>query len=290
MNKIDVTAECSFTYGVQKKHAFTSKPKSIICKSVKDNVSCAYGSKCIFTHYADEVHPNACTFGYNCALIKYKGDNVKNKNMKKTCNFIHPEESVSDWLLRNGFDESLMQRPVKDPEVFKCTRMCISVLEKIPCAKGDECTYAHSAEELKTIPCNFGSECKHIRKDGTEYLNNDTGKICVFIHPDESLCNFESRALRSLAKTKKIKTETKCENSIEFPLLAQKMIYIPETIPEAISDSIPEAIQEPIAEAFPLESFQAQDKIVLNVPHHMAVEMLEILLKNGKTNIELNIY
>ena len=294
MNKIDVTAECSFTYGVQKKQAFTTKPKSIVCKSVKDNVPCAYGTKCIFTHYVDEVQPNACTFGYDCALVKYKGDNVKNKNAKKTCFFIHPEETVSDWLLRNGFDEKLMQRPVQDPAVFKCTRMCISVMENIPCTKGEECTYAHKPEELKTNPCNFGNECKHVRKEGDAYINNGTGKICIFLHPEESLHNFESRALRPLVK-KVVKAEVKTEESKEilmdsFPVLVEdtpiEVQVQGNTIPVAVA--IPVAI--PVETTVKVDAIPIQDKIILNVPHHMAEEMLAMLLKNGKTNIELNIY
>lgn len=301
MNKIDVTAECSFTYGVQKKQAFTTKPKSIVCKSVKDNVPCAYGSKCIFTHYVDEVQPNACTFGYDCALVKYKDGNVKNKNAKKTCFFIHPEETVSDWLLRNGFDESLMQRPVQDPALFKCTRMCISVIENIPCTKGEECTYAHSPEELKTNPCNFGNECMHVRKEGDGYINNDTGKICIFLHPDESLHNFEARALRPLVK--KVKDTEKVSN-IESNLTKISIESFPSLPTNAKSEAVATVQSEAVAtvqsEARTIESlnqlnpvpFQVpvQDRIFISVPHHMAQEMLEMLLKSGKTNIELSIY
>ena len=280
MNRgIDVTTKFSFTYGVDKKHVFTEKPKNIVCKSVKDNVPCVYGTKCIFTHYADEVQPNDCAFGCNCTLIKYKEEHLKNKNMKKICMFIHPKETISNWLSRNGFNESLMQRPIKDPEVFKCTRMCISVLEKIPCTKGEECTYAHSPEELKTTPCNFGCYCKHIRKEGEEYLNNETEKICIFLHPDESLINFEFRALRSLAKPKKEK-ET-CENSLELvPEVVQVVPEVVQVIPE-VNQVTPEVNQ-----VIP----EVKDKIFLTVHHSMAVEMLDMLLKSGKTNIELNIY
>jgi len=292
MNKIDVTAECSFTYGVQKKQAFTTKPKSIVCKSVKDNVPCAYGTKCIFTHYVDEVQPNACTFGYDCALVKYKGDNVKNKNAKKTCFFIHPEETVSDWLLRNGFDESLMQRPVQDPALFKCTRMCISVIENIPCTKGEECTYAHKVEELKTNPCNFGNECRHVRKEGDGYINNDTGKICIFLHPDESLHNFEARALRPLVK--KVKdTENKVSNVMSndmdlFPALNGIEVANTQVETEDIAPVQAETIPYEIPAQ--VDPIPFQDRIFISVPHHMASEMLDMLLKSGKTNIQLNIY
>jgi hypothetical protein len=290
MNKIDVTAECSFTYGAQKKQAFTTKPKSIVCKSVKDNVPCAYGTKCIFTHYVDEVQPNACTFGYDCALVKYKGDNVKNKNAKKTCFFIHPEETVSDWLLRNGFDESLMQRPVQDPALFKCTRMCISVIENIPCTKGEECTYAHSPEELNTNPCNFGNECRHVRKEGDGYINNDTGKICIFLHPDESLHNFEARALRPLVKATKAKDTKDTKNEV----MSNDMDLFPALngIEVANTQVETEAIAPVQAETIPaqVDPIPVQDRIFLSVPHHMASEMLDMLLKSGKTNIQLNIY
>jgi len=292
MNKgIDVTAECSFTYGAQKKHVFKGKSKSIVCKSVKDNAPCAYGSKCIFAHYADEVQPNQCNSGFDCALVKCKSGNFKNKNMKKVCPFIHPDETVTDWLSRNGFDESLMHRPVQDQSAFKCTRMCISVMENIPCTKVEECTYAHCPEELQTTSCNFAAECKHVRKEVDEYFNNDTGKICVFLHPGESLRNFETRALRPLAEAKKLKSiETKVDTpiavKIESPIETKVETPIETNVKAPIEVKVDEIPITKVETTFPVEN----DRIILNVPHHMALEMLQILLKNGKTNIELNIY
>jgi len=280
---LDVTADLAFAFVPNKPalHVFSGKQqKSTICKSVKDGVPCTYGNKCIFSHYADDVKPNDCQFGDACFRVKYTERGVKNANSKSVCFNIHPDENISCWLSRNGYDESLMQRPVQDPTAFKCTRMCISVIDNIPCVKGDECTYAHKVEELKTNPCNFGVDCHNVRKDGDEYVNNETDKICIFLHPEESLKNYEARALRIIAAKKRksvedINTQKAKKPRVElsdaaFPLVAMQPVAVPNI--EA-------------KEFKPVE-----DKIILNVPAHMAVEMLHMLFKNGKTNVELITY
>ena len=262
--------------------------KTVVCKSVKEGVPCTYGNKCNFSHYVDEINPANCPFGDECFRIKYGEKGVKNANVKNgVCFNIHPDESISIWLQRNGFDESKMQRPAQDPSEFKFTRMCISVIENIPCAKGDECTYAHKVEDLKTNPCNFGVDCHHIRKDGDEYVNNNTNKICIFIHPDESLKNYESRALRIMADKKRKSVEdinTKKSKkprfqSEEFPAFGMKQVQPEFPATEVEPKKVEESSKKPVA-----------DKIIINVPSHMAVEMLQMLMMNGKTNVELNTY
>ena len=280
---VDLTAQLDFG-AVKEKPAFAGKQKNIVCKSVKEGVPCSYGNKCIFSHFADEIVPNECQFGDRCFRVKYAEKGIKNADSKSVCFNIHPDESISNWLYRNGFDESLMQRPVQDPAAFKCTRMCVSVMENIPCTKGDECTYAHKVEDLKTNPCNFGVHCHHVRKDGEEYVNNkETDRICIFLHPDETLKNYEARALRVIAADKKRKSvedinskkskKPRVESDAEFPVM--QLVATEPAKPK---------IEEP------KETKPVGDKIIINVPAHMAVEMLQMLMKNGKTNVELNTY
>jgi hypothetical protein len=293
---VDITAEfaADINFARDNKVAFESgKQKNIVCKSVKEGVDCSYGSKCIFSHYADEVKPNECAFGDRCFRVKYAEKGIKNADSKNVCFNIHPDESIATWLHRNGFDETKMQRPVQDTTQFKFTRMCVSVMENIPCVKGDECTYAHRVEDLKTTPCNFGEYCHHVRKDGDDYINNsESEKVCIFLHPEESLKNYEARALRIIADKKRKSVDDINNQKSKKPRVTMTEAAFPAL------DSVrtkPEEIKKIKTEDTKIEEPKQQkqlggDKIILNVPAHMAVEMLQMLIKNGKTNVELITY
>ena len=75
------------------------------------------------------------------------------------------------------------------------TQICRSILTGGKCTYGDVCCYAHNKEELVTRPCTFGDTCMHIQfdEDADKYINNNTGKICAFVHPGEDMDNFFNR-------------------------------------------------------------------------------------------------
>jgi hypothetical protein len=50
-------------------------------------------------------------------------------------------------------------------------------------------------QELRATRCNFGEKCNNICKNSEEYTNKGE-KICVFLHPEETLENFYNRALK----------------------------------------------------------------------------------------------
>jgi hypothetical protein len=273
---VDITSEF---LSANKKFFPIENQKNVVCKSVKEGLPCSYGSKCIFSHYVDEIKPNECPFGDRCYHVNYDDHCVVNTDAKnRVCFNIHPEEGISNWLFRNGFDESRMQRPVQD---LSFTRMCVSFIKNIPCGKGDGCTYAHRVEELKTIPCNFGQTCIHVKKDGDKYVNtSETEKVCVFIHPEESLDNYETRALRTFPKKRK---------GLEDNRSAKRMKIDDNEFP-----SLPclpmEKIDDKEKESFEPKIEDVKDRIIINVPSKMAVEMVEMLIKNGTTNFQLITY
>ena len=149
----------------------TKNLKAYICKSVENSKECPYGKKCKFSHSAADLEVKKCTYGNDCNRIKIsRRGEVCNMDVKNPCVFIHPSETISSFLDRKG----LKGFPVENMkgDVYSRTRMCVSYTQNIKCLKGDECTYAHEIEELKTNPCNFGNKCNNVKKDGSCYINN----------------------------------------------------------------------------------------------------------------------
>jgi hypothetical protein len=192
----------------------TKNMKSYVCKSIEDGVVCPYGKKCKFAHNASELETKKCIYGDNCNRIKIKKGNVVNVEEKNPCIFIHPSENISNFLDRRGII-GLPLEDVTEPSLYRCTRMCVSYTNGIKCLKGTECTYAHTVHELRTTKCNFGENCHNVRKNSNLYINKGE-KVCVFLHPDETLDNYYNRALKKNDKEKvEIVLESDEENVIE---------------------------------------------------------------------------
>lgn len=172
----------------------TKSMKAYVCKSVEEGIICPYGKKCKFAHSASELETKKCIYGDNCNRIKMKKGTVANVDEKNPCIFMHPSEAISTFLDRRKII-GLPLEDVKDPCVYRCTRMCVSYTNGIKCLKGDECTYAHTVNELRATKCNFGESCNNVCKNSNLYANKGD-KVCVFLHPDETLDNFYNRALK----------------------------------------------------------------------------------------------
>jgi hypothetical protein len=197
-------SQCSYDFdskSINEKDEPVKNFKMYICKSVQNLKECPYGKKCKFAHNEEELVTKSCTHGKDCARIEIKNGIVVNRNKKNLCIFIHPQETVSGFLIRKGLKG--FPDKVKN-DSYKCTRMCVSYTQNIKCLKGDECTYAHNVNELNTTPCNFKDKCNNVRKKGKQYINHGQ-KLCVFLHPDESLDNYYTRALSGKKPEKYLK-------------------------------------------------------------------------------------
>ena len=206
-----------------------------------------------------------CPFKNKCSYIHYT-DELENigdcgygskcvrfgKGKHNPCLFYHPGENRTKFLTRLGLKEAELLRPAKTKP--KYTKMCNSVYEKIACEAGRECTFAHGKEQLKPLACNFGKKCFLVSLQDGNFINTNEQKICQYIHADggESIDNYEDRVLKpNFEKYKKSKEEE---------VKVEEVKVLPN------------------------------DKITLIVPTHMALEIMEILLKNGKTNVEIKTY
>jgi hypothetical protein len=244
------------------------RQKTIICKSVKIGVPCEYGTKCLFAHFIDELTINTCKFGDKCNRM----NKTKNKDSTNACIYKHPVETEKMYLIRLGVKDGMMTRPVFNNSF---TRMCVSIYDAIPCEKGCECTFAHSKEQLVApSPCGFGDRCYHILVDDNGYYTNKTQeKTCMFMHAGETFENYEQRFLKPYALKSK---EKKVIEPKPIPVIVEEPKTFSVVNEEPVQDTI--VIEEPKA---------VQEEIIIDVPSHMAIEMLDILLKSGKTNVVL---
>lgn len=167
-------------------------------------------------------------------------------------------------------------------ETYKYTKLCNSVIVGEACKWLDKCTYAHKVEQLRLSPCHFGLKCNNIVAPVSEsdiYINNPKGsKVCTFIHPDERLDEYSARVFK-----------------LKKPLEVTPVKKVAEKIPEAPKKVVNKwAIAAPFVPKLMIEEIEkveeAQEKIILDVPEKMAMAMLEMAIKSGKTNIEVRIH
>jgi hypothetical protein len=233
--------------------------KKVVCKSVKDGVPCSYHDRCTFIHYLDEADPNLCNFGYDCNKTKFSKDNkIRNTSNKNPCYLIHPNETISGYMIRIGVKSS-MERP-KQEEIYKNTRMCHSTIKGVKCDEEENCTYAHKPEDLKLSKCGFGINCFHIVTcDDVHYVNKEyTGKVCMFLHENETIDNYIERVINNKKRKAAI---------LEKDEIAKRK-------------RIDTTIKEP----------EVKDLIYICAPSSIANDVLDVMIKNGKTNIQMSIY
>lgn len=73
-----------------------------LCRSVKMNKPCRYGSKCNFAHTRDQLSIPACFFGECCRFVSRDAAGIYTNAQQygKKCSFIHPGETKEDCFSR----------------------------------------------------------------------------------------------------------------------------------------------------------------------------------------------
>ncbi len=154
-------------------NAMSHCAKTRLCKFYK--VGCKNAS-CTFAHSKEELKPRVCSYDENC----------KNYN----CTFFHPSFNPypnSDDLMYKAsigmqFVEKLEKSGTSPPPNSpvdlkdKLTKTKLCKYYKVGCST-ENCTFAHSKEELKVRMCNFGDNC---RKSN-----------CTFYHPKNPIPSME---------------------------------------------------------------------------------------------------
>jgi hypothetical protein len=171
---------------------------------------CKYGKKCTnincnYAHSEKELRIIPCNYGISCNRY---GDNIE-----IPCQFIHPDESVSDYYKRSGIskpifeddsENNIIDKPISDlVNDFENVRVTENKFAKTaPCRHGKKCTntnckYAHSESELRIFPCAYGESCNRYHQIKNPNQEIDTSLFpnpCQYIHPNESIDNYYKRS------------------------------------------------------------------------------------------------
>ena len=272
--------------------ASTMPEKYFICKTVLSGGECPYKGKCKYAHYEDEWKIQECSHKERCNRVK--GTKCKNVDPKNICLFIHPHENLEAFYKRLKVDITKIVRPSHE-EIAKSkhfSKMCDSFFLGIPCNKPEgECTYAHNKEQLIVRDCMFKDKCNHTILDGDNYVTNSS-TVCMFKHLDETFDNYNERVLESRRKIVLQQSE-KAAKIASLPAVITEQKAVPmkswADIMEEEAEEIP--VKMPVQEELIKEekSLENDGKIIIEVPEHMAMDILNMMLVSGKTNFELKI-
>lgn len=262
------------------------REKIHICKSIKEGGECSYGNRCNSAHFLDELVIKECGFKDKCRKIKIFKDNIKNNDPKNICNFIHPSENTDMYFERIGIDKDSLKRPEKNPEDSYFTKMCNSFFDKKECENKEKCKYAHSLEQLKVFPCHFKDKCYLVVKNEDENYVQAEGchKLCFFKHEGETMENYETRVIKNM---KKPSTREPRENKPKDDM-RKRFDKVTENFWGSLE--APKSSRNTSRNASPKGGESDKEGVVLNVPAHMAIDMLDVLLKSGNKNVKLNTY
>ena len=83
-----------------------SLKRTQICKSVLSRRKCNY-KECNYAHSLKELVVNTCRFKDRCNFVIKNNRLYKNKDVKRLCNYIHPQEEMNDYYIRVGLGSLL---------------------------------------------------------------------------------------------------------------------------------------------------------------------------------------
>jgi Poly-adenylate binding protein, unique domain len=105
---------------------------------------------CGYAHSAEELSPIMCKHGNRCMFDRRRPNLPADR---RPCGMFHPDEDVSaDAVYKRAVE---FAKPYDPKELLYKSSVC----QFQCCPKKDECTYAHSVEEINIPLCPFGKFC-----------------------------------------------------------------------------------------------------------------------------------
>jgi len=75
-----------------------------MCKSVEEGRKCLNGDSCRFAHNVDQLSIKECIFKDRCTFVhcqdSEEGVYTNNDSKQKLCQFLHPRETIENYLIR----------------------------------------------------------------------------------------------------------------------------------------------------------------------------------------------
>jgi hypothetical protein len=213
MEKDNREKDTTWTTVSNKKRDVIPKPpvnnlrKTKVCK-IKN---CTKGKNCSYAHSFEELNVKPCLFNDKCQNIKKNNDTFYNLEGKPICNFIHENETTSNFKFRLGFSktleiESSPKKSLERSEVFdilgdktkiqkelKFTKFCKFLKDKQECPHKNSCSFAHSIEQLRVSKCLFNDKCRLVTLKNNKLINVSKTNMCDHLHDKETLENYYSR-------------------------------------------------------------------------------------------------
>ena len=156
-----------------------SKKQVAICKYYLEGKECPH-AKCRFSH-GDIMEPKI-------NICKHFTDN-------KICMHDNCSKSIQEYTYEKAIDILTDENKIAIKK--KCTKMCESIVNGIPCRHGTNCRFAHSRDELVIGECFFGTLCKYTKHQGCGIYKNISSYICLFKHPGETKNSYNTRVKTS---------------------------------------------------------------------------------------------
>lgn len=183
--------------------------KTRLCKNKICNVK-----NCFYAHSLEELVIKNCLFNDNCKNIYVDNRIFYNKDPKNICNFIHDNETKSNYKFRLGFSKDLYidetpksKKILERTDVFNIlsdknkiqnnlmfTKLCKYFKENLECPHKDGCRFAHSIDQLRISNCLFNNKCRLVKFQNGMIINVSKTKFCDHLHDGlETLESYYSR-------------------------------------------------------------------------------------------------
>ncbi len=154
---------------------------------------------------------------YTVKKEKEKWCTVTSKKRKNTFATTTPAKKLK---IHNPDHARREQPKINKQRRYTRTKVCTSVIENKPCSR-ENCSFAHSINDLVARKCSFGYKCFHVRKSHRNgKIVNWGRKICTYIHPGETKREFYHRVLSrpnyARPKSRKPSARKHCTTLLEY--------------------------------------------------------------------------
>ena len=126
-----------------------------------------------------------------------KRDKKSEKNKTKTDTKTNTNTDTKTNTNTNTDTKTTVYKSISHhPNSLRCTRVCNSVANNVPCKYKSNCRFAHHLGELSPIICQNGDNCRHVcwNNQNKQWCNKPNNYMtCLFIHPDEKINAYASR-------------------------------------------------------------------------------------------------
>ena len=146
------------------------------------------------------------------------------------------------------------------------TAPCDSIGTSNDCRHGAKCCFAHNKQEFRPQECRFGERCKAVYRysNNVYYNSRNCTKLCIFIHPCESI-------------------NSACER-LEIPDQVRKLIE-PKRVELLVLQK-----QDPSKQlSVVLSSKQQKTILTLNVSKKEVLSVVEQAIKDGFHQFNVNV-